>query len=463
MFKRKCLLERIAIYFCIIAMIVLSITVTLNCSYAATSGGIQQNDFLKVVGSNLQNERGEVVVLRGVNFGGWMIQESWMCPVNGADRQWANLDSINAMKNRGFSDEQILELFNTYEDNLITEYDFDRVRELGLNCIRIPFWYRNFMKDENGTWWNADNLNNNPGFKRLDWAIEQAGKRGMYVILDLHGAPGGQNMDHSCGTLGKNELYESQKNRRIMEDLWVKIATRYKGNPVVAAYDIMNEPQNNGGYRGPNSWAPGSPEATSRTNSVYDQMIKAIREVDPDHVITVEAIWEMKALPDPQTMGWTNMMYQMHLYDKSKIIIDYRINEIVEAMNNYGVAGYVGEFNNDSYDCQDYAYQKYNANGISWTMWTYKTGKPQGNWALYGASKEIVQTQSDSFNEIKKKWGSQIQTINGFSQNGTMVNWLSKYAIGTNEDPGGEEVLISQESLTSSIAYLTTALFSLDK
>ncbi|WP_139903212.1 hypothetical protein [Clostridium thermarum] len=108
---------------------------------------IVSSDFLKVQGTGLVNENGKVVALRGTNFGGWLIQESWMCPVYGIDRQWANLDSINALKSRGFSHEEILDLYDTYQDNWITETDFDELSEMGVNCIRIPFWYRNFMKD----------------------------------------------------------------------------------------------------------------------------------------------------------------------------------------------------------------------------------------------------------------------------------------------------------------------------
>ncbi|WP_163192316.1 glycoside hydrolase family 5 protein [Clostridium thermarum] len=387
---------------------------------------IVSSDFLKVQGTGLVNENGEVVVLKGTNLGGWLIQESWMCPVNGIDRQWANLDSIKALKSRGFSDEIILDLYNTYQDNWITETDFDELSEMGVNCIRIPFWYRNFMKDDMGTYWNEEDMDNNPGFKRLDWAIEKAGTRGMYVILDMHGCPGGQMMDHCCGTLGKNELYDSHKYRQIMEDLWVKIAERYKDSPVVAAYDIMNEPQNNRGYKGEKSWDPDSDEAISRTISVYDQMIKAIRRVDPKHVITIEAIWTMNNLPDPRDYGWTNIMYQMHLYDTDKAKLDEKIDELYSAMINYGVAGYVGEFNNGPNE--EYAMQQYNKWGISWTTWAYKGAKQEqgNNWFLWIDKKEVADVTCNSFEEIKRKWGHQVQTIS-FHKNSTIAGLISRY------------------------------------
>ncbi|MBD5476630.1 MAG: hypothetical protein HDR17_11725, partial [Lachnospiraceae bacterium] len=83
--------------------------------------GTEKNDkrFLKVSGGQLVNGEGEPIVLQGVNLGGWMIQESWMCPVNGEDRKWANLDTLELLESR-FTDEEVQELLDTYQDNWIT-------------------------------------------------------------------------------------------------------------------------------------------------------------------------------------------------------------------------------------------------------------------------------------------------------------------------------------------------------
>ena len=114
-------------------------------------------------------------------------------------------------------------------------------KALGFNCVRIPFWYRNFMNSSGNNRFTVRH-DDNDGFKRLDKIIEQCAARGLYVIPDMHGCPGGQSMNQSTGVAGKNELYNNEKNLSIMENLWVAIAERYKDNPVVAAYDIMNEP-----------------------------------------------------------------------------------------------------------------------------------------------------------------------------------------------------------------------------
>lgn len=400
-----------------------------NAASAAAPSGRQivASDFLTASGGYLKDTAGNIVALRGVNAGGWLIQESWMCPINGADRAWANLDTINALKNRGFTDEQIQTLFNTYQNNWFTTTDLDNLKAMNVNLLRVPFWYRNFMKDENGTWITGNDLNNNPGIQKLDWVISECGKRGIYVILDLHGAPGGQSMDHCSGTLAKNELYDSTKNRQIMADLWTKIASRYKGNPVVAAYDIMNEPQNNGGYSGANSWAPGSSDALSRTFSVYDQMYKVIRAVDPDHVITMEAIWDRNCLPDPAQYGWKNLMYQMHVYDTSINMIDQRVSDLKYYQSQYGVAAYAGEFNSDPNE--EYVMTKFNEAGISWSTWAYKGSKQSSgnNWFLYYANLPYVDSTKDSYETILSKWGPQLKTSNFATNTSTVYTWIKKH------------------------------------
>ena len=230
-------------------------------------------------------------------------------------------------------------------------------------------------------------------------------------------------MDHSTGTLAENNLYGSTTDRAIMQDMWTKIAARYASNPVVAAYDIMNEPQNNNGYSGLNAWAPGSATALSNTYSVYDQMYKAIRTVDTKHVITMEAIWDRNCLPDPATYGWTNVMYQMHVYDTSTSMIDERVSDLQFYQSQYGVAVYAGEFNCDPNE--EYAQTAFDNAGINWSTWAYKGSKQSAgnNWFLYYNNLPYADSTADSYDTILSKWGSQIQTSN-FSTNQTVYDWI---------------------------------------
>ena len=375
----------------------------------------------------LAKKNGTVVQLKGVNFGGWLIQETWMCPVlpydgsvmikSGAENGWANLDTLNKFEEL-FGKEEAAKLIKQYQDNYITEQDFKNVAYMGLNCVRIPFWYRNFMSDENGTYITA-NDDDNPGFQKLDWACDMAEKYGLYLIFDMHGCPGGQGGDHSTGKVGRNYLYMETKYQDIMEDLWVKIAKRYKNRECVAAYDIMNEPLNNAdadhNVASKYILSPWNDSNTGVRVQLYDRMIKAIRKVDTKHAITVEGIWRLYLLPKPSDKGWTNMIYQLHSYDSDQSTT----SELVTSLDNYRkwykVAGLMGEFNPIVY--YNGIVDLMNDKKVSYTMWNYKTGYVAGDysgWGLYyhsysGDIYNICGTNITLANKIAQSWDSSAQ------------------------------------------------------
>ena len=373
----------------------------------------------RLVGGSDENE----VILNGVNLGSWLMMEMWMCPIEAKDEQFSYSDAIGVLESR-FGRKKAEELITLYEDSFITDDDFAKIEALGFNCVRIPFWYRNFM-NSSGNWFTVRH-DDNDGFKRLDKIIEQCAAHGLYVILDMHGCPGGQSMNQSTGVAGKNELYNNEKNLSIMENLWVAIAERYKDNPVVAAYDIMNEPMNNGGYTGTRAWQAGSGDAIRLTNNVYDRMIKAIRKTGDNHVITVEGIWSIYNLPDPETMGWDNMMYQLHLYDVTKSNIDGRLKEMTElAREKYKTAILVGEYNNK--EGQRYASGQYDEIGLNRVKWTYKAVNAwYDGWGLYNKNINRVDIKTADESDIRAAFGEEMLTDNGFMLDSREYNKIMK-------------------------------------
>ncbi len=371
---------------------------------------------LYVDDGQLINDKGSVV-LNGVNLGGWLIMEEWMSPV-ASFKDAAYSDIIDTLTSR-FGEFHTNNLIESYEDNFITADDFAIIEALGFNCVRIPFWYKSFIGKSGKVNTDSD------GFKRLDWALEQCQKHGIYAILDMHGCPGGQSMNHSTGITAKNELYTSEENLKIMESVWTAIAKRYADYTCVAAYDIMNEPQNNGNYVGEYAWKAESAEAVAYTNSVYDRMIKAIRKVDENHAITVEGIWTVDVLPDPDEYGWTNMLYQLHIYDTTVDMIDKRVNELVTAKEKYGVAVLVGEYNSKT--LERYATEKYLSNDISRIKWTYKTFNVNyDNWGLFNKQYNKINLRTASYDEIKSAFDNDISTDKDFLLNVTEYNMIKK-------------------------------------
>lgn len=350
---------------------------------------------LTVKDGYIVNEKSEEVVLKGVNLGNWLLWETWMGFVPEYTHDWACYDTLDVLNER-FGEEKTNELINTFQNNFITEADIAQIERLGFNCVRVPFWYRNFMTEE-GEWLTED-MSENPGFKQLDWLISQCEKYGIYVILDMHGAPGGQSMNHCTGKAGRNELYEDEGKMDTAVELWNAIAQKYKDNKTVAAYDLLNEPQNNSGYEGDYAWAAESEDAVTRTNEAYDILYKAVRSADENHIISFEGVWSTTVLPDPNEKGYENLLYQLHLYDTDKGMIRYRVKELKTARKDWGVAIIVGEYNNG--ENEYYAQKQYDKNDISRVKWSYKTYNAGEQWGIFNKDVERIDIKTASYEEI---------------------------------------------------------------
>ena len=341
------------------------------------------------------DENGKKVILNGVNIGNWLLWETWMGFVPEYTHDWAHYDTLEVLTER-FGTEKTAEIEKVFMDNFITENDIAQIEKLGFNCVRVPFWYRNFM-NEDGTWLTS-NHNENPGFMRIDWLIETCEKYGIYIILDMHGAPGGQSKNHSTGKAGRNELYEVESKMNTCVELWTTIAERYKDNKIIAVYDLLNEPQNNGGYTGDYSWEAGSQEAAAQTNKAYDILYKAIREVDNNHIISFEGIWSTDVLPNPEECGYENVMYQLHIYDTSTDMILYRVNELRKIRREWGVAVYNGEYNNG--ENEYFAQMLYELFQINRTKWNYKTYNAGSQWGIFNQKVKRIDIKTASYEEI---------------------------------------------------------------
>lgn len=394
------------------------------------------NDFLKVNGTQIRKQKGtgDIVYLRGTNAGGWLVQEDWMNPTNASDQK----TMMTTLANR-FGASKRDELVSTYENNYWTTQDFDNCAEMGMSVIRLPFTYMNLC-DDNG------NLKSN-AFDRLDWFVQNCSQRGMYVILDMHGAFGSQNgMDHSGEINDGKQLYYNQSNKDKTLNLWKKIAEHFKGNPAVAAYDILNEPGIKAAATYSLHW------------DFYNEIYNTIRSKDSNHIIIMESCWDADNLPRPSQYGWTNVAYEYHYYpwsaqnssDAQKSYFSSKVSDI--ANHNYGVPTFVGEFTCfEQAEGWKAAMSTFNGQGWHWTTWSYKvTGN--SSWGIYNHNPEKVDIYNDSADTIKNKW-SAVGTANGW-KNDKIYNLVKPYLSGTVTSTGGSTTDDSDNNSTSGVTTL---------
>ena len=344
-------------------------------SGACANSAFAQLSMLHTSGRNIVNANSQTVLLQGVNLGGWFIMEKWMCPLDSGSLP----DTYSVMQTLdqrfGVATEQ--SLIKTYQQSWITTTDLDNIKNAGFNVVRVPVWWGQFypLNNISNSGWRSD------AFDVLDWLVSEAGQRGIYVIIDMHGVVGSQSTSGDTGQQNVNAYWTNSNDQGNTAYMWWEIANHYKGNPTVAGYDLINEPMN--------------PPSNQAVINAYADLYQSVRSADPDHIIIIEGTWgswNWSMLPNPSDEGWTNVVYEMHEYqwNQSESVVEQgSVNQVNDFNNHasYNVPDYVGEFNDFGYGAAAWqsSTNTYNNGGVSWTMWAYKAtdGLIPDSWGFY--------------------------------------------------------------------------------
>lgn len=381
--------------------------------------------YVKAAGTNLYDGHGDIVRLIGVNLGNWFIQEYWMAASKVGDYEtgvYTTVRGARAMRdNPLLTAAQAAELYDLYMQNYIAESDFKHIAELGMNTVRIPFSCYN-MTEQDGTL-KPD------AFKYLDFAVGMCEKYGLYAVLDLHGAFGSQNMDIHSGDDEHFDLYGNAENRRATAELWKAVATRYKDNTAVAAYDLLNEPRRKRHRFG------------GRINfDFYDELYKAVRSVDDKHLIMIECFSFPTNGARLNRYDWHNICMEYHIYNLTPFSIT-TCNRFYKALHNlmgYKTPVYIGEWNAfKSPEDWEKSFAYFDKYGWSHTSWTYKTNSypyknskgHRCNWGLYELYIPPVDLSRAGFEEIADVY-EHVRTEN--AEQTVVHDYWTKYLNGKN-------------------------------
>jgi len=316
--------------------------------------------FLHAEGKQIVDGAGENVILRGIGTGNWMIQEGYMMQstgVAGTQHEFREnlINTIGEAKTDSF--------YNVWLDNHFTRTDVDSLASWGFNSVRVAMHYKWFtlpIEDESvqgeQTWLDK-------GFELLDSLLDWCGDNEMYLILDLHGAPGGQgtNADISDYDASKPSLWESQDNKDKTVALWQKLAERYSDEPWIGGYDLINE----------TNWT--FPEGNnSQMRSLFTQITDSIRTVDQNHIIIIEGNWfanDFSGLTPP----WDdNMVYSFHKYWSFNRLNS--LNWVTSLRNSHKVPIWLGESGENSNTWYRNLVALCESQNIGWSWWPVKKG-----------------------------------------------------------------------------------------
>jgi endoglucanase len=322
--------------------------------------------FLHRNGQNIEDDNGKNIILRGLGLGGWMIQEGYMLKTGEfAGPQHVIKQQITDL----IGTENTAEFYKAYKSNGITKKDIDSLAVWGFNSIRLPMHYNLYTLPIEQETVSGQNTWLDEGFKMTDDLLNWCAANKIYLILDLHGAPGGQGHDANISDYdtSKPSLWENAANQDKMVALWKKLALRYKDNPWIGGYDIINEP--NWDFDGKN--LNGCDERLNiPLRNLEIRITKAIREVDSNHLVIIEGNCWGNNYDGIFPLWDDNMALSFHKYwnpnDLSSIqkFLDYR--------TQYNVPIWLGETGENSNVWFKEVVSLAESNNIGWAFWPMK-------------------------------------------------------------------------------------------
>jgi len=317
-------------------------------SLAFVYGGTK---FCHVSGRAILSPAGDTLNLKGIGLGNWLVPEGYMLKFEKTNSARMLFDMTAQLIG-----EQDAEIFwQKYRQKYITEKDIRFIKECGLNSVRVPLHYKLFINGNNPSAENAE------GFRLMDKLLSWCEKAKLYVVLDMHCAPGGQTGDNIDDSYGYPFLFESKASQTLALNVWKNIAQRYRSQKIILGYEVLNEPV---------AHYYDTAALNKKLVSFYKDITSAIRSVDKNHIIILDgAQWGLnfKLFDKPIDK---NTIYAFHKYwtapEKSVI------QEYVDYSIKYNVPIWLSESGENSDEWIDTFRAVLDSNNIGWCFWPYK-------------------------------------------------------------------------------------------
>lgn len=341
-------------------------------SFVCVADGAQNK--LRVEGSSLLNAQGEKVVLRGFGLGGWMLPEGYMLRFpNPYSSPTRIREAVVALTDERTADD----FFEQYEANYVTREDLAQVKAWGFNSVRIAFNANRILPPEKQKK-PGKLVFDESGMALLDKAVRWSAQHELYVILDMHGAPGGQSAHNIADATDGALLWEQAEvyqPRTIA--LWETLAQRYNENPWVIGYDLLNEPILPGTEE--LGWEKLEQHDNRPLRDLYGRLTDAIREIDNGKkILFIEGGFWAQQFKDLTPPWDANMVYTFHAYPAPS-----KVEALPKYVAELHAAGYPIWFGEGGENYDDLEWERWldhNRNftnmleneTVGWSWWTTK-------------------------------------------------------------------------------------------
>lgn len=308
--------------------------------------------FVKTKGTQLVDVNGQSIILKGTNLGHWLVPEGYMFKMN----QVNSPRKIDEMLYELVGPDSLQAFWNGFLDNYITHDDIKYLKSIGSNHIRLPFHYKMFTDD-------LYMGERNAGFKYFDRLIDWCRQEKMYVLLDMHAAPGGQTGDNIDDSYGYPYLYKSKSSQDLMTEIWVKIAEKYKNEPIIIGYDIVNEPI-------AHYFNEELPYLNNQLFLLYKHIITEIRAVDKEHTIFLNGSNWAGNFDVFEEIIDDNVVYEFHKYWFE--INQESIQKYLDFRDKHQVPIYIGETGENTDKWVNDFRILLDKHEVNWAFWPYK-------------------------------------------------------------------------------------------
>lgn len=362
--------------------------IVLLFAFLLPAPGFAQGKFIGVKGKNIISPNGKPFLMRGTNLGNWLVPEGYMFGFKSINSPKLINEALTELVGPG----EMQKFWNEYTHTYVTAADIHYLKSIGVNSIRIPFNYRLFTQE-----YYLGESNPNHGFELIDRVIGWCKKEGIYVILDMHCAPGGQTGDNIDDGFGYPFLFKDAAAQAQTIAIWKRIAAHYASETTVMGYDLLNEPI---------ATYYDAKEFNPLLEPLYKRITAAVRTVDKNHIIILGAAqWDsnFKCFGAPFD---SKLVYQFHKYwtDATKAVIQ----DYIDFRDKYNVPIYCGETGENTDEWVAKFRGVLDENNIGWHYWPYKKMDNTKGFvtfdvpAGYEQIVEYTEKPRQSFEEIRK-------------------------------------------------------------
>lgn len=345
--------------------------------------------YLKAQGKLIVNEKGEKVILRGIGLGGWMLQEGYMLKLGKLGPQYKIREKISEL----IGPEKTAAFYDRWLANDIQKTDIDSLAAWGFNSVRLPMHYHLYTLSVEEEPEPGKNTWLYDGFALTDSLLSWCKADHMYLILDMHAAPGGQGNDLPIADRDptKPSLWQLAANRQKMIALWRKLAERYADEPWIGGYDIINEP--NWGFTD-TADAHGTKEMRNiPLRQLMVNITAAIRSVDKRHIIIIEGNGWGNNYHGILPKWDSNMVLSFHKYWNPNT--DAAIRSFLDLRDKYNIPLWLGESGENNNVWYKEAVRLVEGHDIGWSWWPLKK---------IGTNQPLEVVMSPKFQKLVDYW-----------------------------------------------------------